>query len=276
MSNIVDCNAIAVFDIDGVIRDVSRSYRRAIADTVEYFTAGVYRPSPEDIDQLKSEGIWNNDWHCSQELIYRHGESQGRSRSALSLDYESLVHWFQCRYRGPDPDDPNQWTGYIADEPLLVNVNYFEQLTQAGIAWGFFSGATRGSANYVIERRLALADPVLITMEDAPGKPDPTGLFMAVSQLEAQFPRAVGKPVFYLGDTVADIQTPLKAQAQDPQRQWIGLGVLPPHVQQRGAYASDYRERLIQAGAKAVFERTTAVTGNRLKELVAVENLESR
>ena len=29
---------IIVFDIDGVIRDVSGSYRRALADTVEYFT----------------------------------------------------------------------------------------------------------------------------------------------------------------------------------------------------------------------------------------------
>jgi len=32
-------------------------YRRALADTVEHFTAGVYRPTQTDIDQLKSEGI---------------------------------------------------------------------------------------------------------------------------------------------------------------------------------------------------------------------------
>ncbi len=59
--------AIAVFDIDGVVRDVSGSYRRAIADTVEHFTAEAYRPTQADIDLLKSEGIWNNDWEASQE-----------------------------------------------------------------------------------------------------------------------------------------------------------------------------------------------------------------
>lgn len=48
-----------------------------LADTVEQFTQGAYRPSPEDIDQLKAEGIWNNDWEGSMELIYRYFESQG-------------------------------------------------------------------------------------------------------------------------------------------------------------------------------------------------------
>ncbi|MEM8544099.1 MAG: TIGR01548 family HAD-type hydrolase [Cyanobacteria bacterium P01_H01_bin.119] len=261
--------AIAVFDIDGVIRDVSGSYRRAIADTVEHFTEGRYRPTVENIDQLKSEGIWNNDWHCSQELVYRYSEAQGRSRTDISLNYDALVHYFQCRYRGPDPDDSAQWTGYIAHEPLLVTAAYFEQLTEAGIIWGFFSGATRGSASYVIEQRLGLKNPVLITMEDAPGKPDPKGLLMAIAQLEAQHPKAAKKPVFYIGDTVADIKTPQQAKAQQPERLWFGLGVLPPHVLPNPAYAKGYAERLTQAGAIAVFEETLAVTPDVLQALLA-------
>jgi HAD superfamily phosphatase len=43
--------SIFVFDIDGVIRDVSGSYRRALADTVEYFTNADYafsRDLPQD------------------------------------------------------------------------------------------------------------------------------------------------------------------------------------------------------------------------------------
>ena len=60
-----------IFDIDGVIRDVSGSYRRALADTVEFFTKSAYRPTSEEIDELKAEGIWNNDWEASQELIAR-------------------------------------------------------------------------------------------------------------------------------------------------------------------------------------------------------------
>ncbi|MFM6757157.1 MAG: TIGR01548 family HAD-type hydrolase, partial [Dolichospermum sp.] len=80
----VNTKTIVIFDIDGVIRDVSGSYRRALSDTVEYFTEQAYRPTAIDIDHLKSEGIWNNDWEASQELIYRHFVSQGQQREQLS------------------------------------------------------------------------------------------------------------------------------------------------------------------------------------------------
>ena len=94
--------AIVVFDIDGVVRDVGGSYRRALADTVEHFSNGAYRPDQTEIDQLKSEGIWNNDWQASQELIYRYFEAQGQPREQVQLNYEALVAFFQSRYRGPD------------------------------------------------------------------------------------------------------------------------------------------------------------------------------
>jgi HAD superfamily phosphatase len=83
-------NVALVFDIDGVIRDVAGSYRRALADTVEHFTAGNYRPTPEDIDLLKSEGIWNNDWEASQELIQRY--RSGKIAPAQQTDLDSDIN----------------------------------------------------------------------------------------------------------------------------------------------------------------------------------------
>ena len=56
-----------LFDIDGVIRDVTKSYRSAIKETVHQL--GKWRPKTEDIDNLKLKGIWNNDWDLSHELI---------------------------------------------------------------------------------------------------------------------------------------------------------------------------------------------------------------
>ncbi len=144
---------IVIFDIDGVIRDVSGSYRRALADTVEHYTEGAYRPSQEEIDALKSEGIWNNDWEASQELIYRYFEGIGQPRPTssnphshfpISFNYEELVAFFQSRYRGPDP---THWTGYICQEPLLVQTAYFDQLTQAGIPWGFLAVPQQAQLN---------------------------------------------------------------------------------------------------------------------------------
>jgi len=260
--------AIVVFDIDGVIRDVSHSYRRALADTVEQFTEGQYRPSMLDIDTLKAEGRWNNDWEASQELIYRYFERQGQPRSQLGLDYGAVVAFFQSRYRGLNPDDPDQWTGYICDEPLLVTTDYLEGLSQGQIAWGFFSGATRGSARYVLERRLGLQDPVLVAMEDAPGKPDPTGLFQVIQQLEQIYGLEATMPVVYAGDTVADLQTVQAAYQQQPDRTWVGVGVLPPHVQASSARQVSYREVLTAAGAATVVANIQELTPGKVQALV--------
>jgi HAD superfamily phosphatase len=263
--SILNFTAIVVFDIDGVVRDVSGSYRRALADTVEHFTGGLYRPSSVEIDLLKSEGIWNNDWEGSQELVYRYFESQGQSRSQLDLDYDTLVAFFQSRYRGPDPE---HWTGYICTEPLLLEPSYLESLTTAGISWGFFSGATRGSANYVLEKRLGLQKPVLIAMEDAPGKPDPTGLLVTVDRLKQQHQIEVEIPIIYVGDTVADMYTVQKARKLQPERTWIGVGVLPPHVQETAERRDAYEELLKEAGATKVFNNVQQLTPAQIQQLL--------
>ena len=241
--------AILVFDIDGVIRDVGGSYRRAIADTVEYFTNGEFCPTLTNIDQLKSEGVWNNDWEASRELIYRYFEGQGQKRENVGLDYQKLVAFFQSRYRGPNEDN---WTGYICSEPLLVSSSYFEKLTAAGIAWGFFSGAMRAEAAYVLVGKLGLSSPVVVAMEDAPGKPDPTGLFAVLEQLEKEHSLAANLPVIYVGDTVGDMYTVENARLIVPSRNWVGIGVLPPHVQESQARQEAYSAKLLEAGAREV------------------------
>lgn len=272
-----DPTAIVVFDIDGVIRDVGGSYRLALADTVEKFT-GQYRPTPAEIDHLKAEGQWNNDWEASQELIYRYFETQGQSRAEIKqqgqFSYAEIVAFFQSRYRGPDPENPDHWTGYICQEPLLVTLDYFAALTDANLAWGFFSGATRGSARYVLERRLGLEAPVLVAMEDAPGKPDPAGLLLTVEQLEAPLeasssvPAPISAPVIYVGDTVADLQTVQRAKLLQPQRHWIGVGVLPPHAQQSESYAQSYTSNLKRVEASLVLANVMQLDVKQIQQLL--------
>lgn len=266
MAQKTDRTAIVIFDIDGVIRDVSGSYRLALADTVEHFTAGAYRPSPREIDVLKTEGLWNNDWEASRELVYRYFEAQGQQRSQVALDYQAIVAFFQSRYRGPDPD---HWTGYICHEPLLLQLSYLEQLTQAHIPWGFFSGATRGSASYVLEKRLGLESPILVAMEDAPGKPDPTGLLEAVQRLESRDQLPALMPVIYVGDTVADLQTVQRAKECQPDRDWIGVGILPPHVQNSDEYAQTYALNLKRVEAKVVLSNVEQLNSEQVQRLLA-------
>ena len=258
--------AIAVFDIDGVLRDVGGSYRRAIADTVEHYTNGRYRPTIEDIDQLKSEGIWNNDWKASEAMIHRYFEAQQQPKP--SATYEDITDFFQKRYRGPDTEDPEQWSGYIANEPLLVDKTYLETLAHSGIPYAFFSGATQGSAGFVLQRRIGLDAPILIAMEDAPGKPDPTGLMMAVKRVEAQQAIATPLPVIYAGDTAADMKTIAAAKEQFPDRTWLAIGILPPHAQTDNTYKNDYAEKLTAAGAQTVLSSVTDITADLIRQFL--------
>lgn len=257
--------AIAVFDIDGVVRDVSGSYRRALADTTEHFTAGAYRPAPADIDALKSEGIWNNDWQASEELVYRYFESLGQPRREIHLDYQTLVAFFQSRYRGPDD---NAMTGYICQEPLLIEPAYFTSLSQAGILWGFFSGAMREECAYVLEGSLGLKKPVVVAMEDAPSKPDPTGLFATVEQLEQQHNCATTAPVIYAGDTVADMHAIREARSLRSDRLWVAVGVLPPHLLAAPERRDSYSASLQQAGAATVLSGMQELTPEFIQKLL--------
>jgi HAD superfamily phosphatase len=245
--------AVLLFDIDGVLRDVAGSYRRAIRCTVRHFCG--WTPDPADIDALKSEGRWNNDWEASRELIRR------RDAAAVPA-FAELVAVFGDHYFGGDPDgDPTLWRGYIGSEPLLVEGSFFEGLTAAGIAWGFVSGAEPPSCHYVLETRLGLVDPPLIAMGDAPDKPDPTGLLRLAQRLSGDPLGADAVPVAYLGDTVADVETVLRARAALPDQRLLSLAVAPPHLQVAGQEAARaaYEERLRQAGADRVLGHTGEV-----------------
>ncbi len=258
-----------VFDIDGVIRDVGNSYRRALADTVEHYTrqllSNTWRPSNFEIDELKREGLWNNDWEGSRELIARAWEREQGDRTSLPLDFEEMIAFFQSRYRGQG-DNPDDWDGYINDEPLLVAPDYFERLTQGGVQWGFFSGATRGSAHYILTRRLQLPSPILHAMEDGPEKPDPTGLLWVVDHLESVAGESI-QGVIYCGDTSSDMQALQHAREQCPDRQWRAVGVVPPHLWEEPQRQAEHAAMMGDRGADLVLKAVCELTAVRTTEL---------
>ncbi len=243
--------AVVLFDIDGVIRDVSASYRRAIVETVHHYAG--QRPEPAAIDALKSEGRWNNDWEASLELLRRAGHTPLPA-------FGALVAVFEAFYFGGDPaGDPSQWRGFIGDEPLLVQPAFFAALTAANWAYGFVSGAEPPSCRYVLQTRLGLTSPPLIAMGDAPDKPDPTGLLRLATRLAGGMLGAEAPPVAYLGDTVADVLTVQRARAQCPEQRFLSLAVAPPHLHGMPAARATYEARLREAGADAVLPSTAAL-----------------
>ena len=210
-----------------------------------------WQPSADAIDALKAEGAWNNDWDCSLELLRRHG--------AELPDRTALIDVFSGFYFGGDPEgDPSQWTGFIGDEPLLVNASFFTTLSQQKVRWGFVSGAEPPSARFVLQQRLGLQDPPLIAMGDAPDKPDPTGLIHLAKALGADTEEA---QVAYLGDTVADVHTVVQARKRWPEQQFVSLAVVPPHLQseEQAPARTIYEQQLMEAGADLVLNSTAAL-----------------
>ena len=109
------------------------------------------------------------------------------------------------------------------------------------------SGAESASAKFVLEKRLGLKSPPLISMGDAPDKPDPEGFINLSKKLLGNKLGSSNFPIAYVGDTIADIQTVINARKRIPSQKFISIGVAPPHLRlknrlkKRNAYESNLR-----------------------------------
>ena len=242
---------VILFDIDGVIRSVESSYRLSLQKTVYQFCG--WEPSYKDIDNAKNEGIWNNDWDLSLELINRNIKSK---RSKLKPPQrKDVINCFENFYFGGNPNaDSKDWSGFIKDEKLLVKKEFFASLSTNRIIWGFVSGAESASAKFVLEKRLQLVSPPLIAMGDAPDKPDPQGFLYLASKLCRNNLGQENIPIAYVGDTVADINTVNNAKARIPSQNFISIGLAPPHLhlESRIKERISYESNLKAAGADLI------------------------
>ena len=260
--------AILLFDLDGVIRDVSASYRRAIRATVQHFSG--WSPEPAAIDALKSEGCWNNDWEASLELLRRHRLGGAGSSGEGIPGLEQVAEVFSGYYFGGDPSGPPAfWKGFIREETLLVGPDFFADLSEDAVAWGFVSGAEPPSARFLLQERLGLRNPPLVAMGDAPDKPDPTGLLRLAERLASHGGRILGPqgpPVAYVGDTVADVETVQRARQCFPDQRFLALAVAPPHLHapELALQRKAYEQRLLDAGADHLLGTTAELQGRPL------------
>ena len=244
---------LILFDIDGVIRDVTNSYRLSVRKTVLKFCD--WEPSTYDIDQLKNEGIWNNDWDLTLELIKRFIDKNKLSIKPPSR--KNVINNFEKLYFGCNPiEDYSNWTGFIKNEKLLIDKNFFDFLTLNKIKWGFVSGAEKPSAKFILENRLKLNDPPLIAMDDAPDKPMPDGFLKLAKKLLGEDFCNNCPPVAYVGDTIADIKTIINAREVYPSQKFISIGLTPPHLKtaENSQKQFKYESKLKDAGADIIIK----------------------
>jgi HAD superfamily phosphatase len=244
---------LILFDIDGVIRSVENSYRLSLKKTVYKFSG--WEPSYIDIDNAKNEGIWNNDWDLSLEFIKRF-----KKKGNLNLEIppkEKIVKCFERFYFGGDPNkDSKYWSGFIKNEELLVDKKFFDFLESNGMIWGFVSGAESASAKFVLEKRLGLNSPPLISMGDAPDKPDPKGLIKLSKRLLGDNLGSSSIPIGYVGDTIADVNTVMNAKKEIPSQKFISIAIAPPHLHSKSRLNErhSYEENLKDAGADLILK----------------------
>jgi HAD superfamily phosphatase len=171
-----------IFDMDGVLVEVSGSYRQAIINTVEHFTGR--RLTFPDIQFWKNKGGFNNDWILSHRLIQEFGRQ---------MAYEEVMAYFQQIYLGRNHD------GLLLEERWMARDGALERLA-ASYRFALFTGRLREEALFALRRfapRLTF-DPI-VGMDDVKGqKPDPEGLYAIRG--------AVGSDVAaYIGDTGDDL-----------------------------------------------------------------------
>ena len=254
---------VILFDIDGVIRSVENSYRLSLKKTVYKFSW--WEPSYQDIDSAKNEGIWNNDWDLSLELIKRHFKKKNLNLEAPSR--EDIVQCFEKFYFGNNSNkESNEWSGFITNEELLVDKTFFDMLSNNGIIWGFVSGAEFASAKFILEKRLKLNSPPLISMGDAPDKPNPQGFIDLSKKLLGDNFGLSNFPIAYVGDTIADIKTVINARQKIPTQKFISIGIAPPHlhINSRIEERNSYEKNLKEAGADLILNSVYDLTNINL------------
>lgn len=216
-----------LFDLDGVLADVSDSYRTAIKQTAQHFDV---RVSDEDIEAIKQAGHANNDWIVTQRLLAQHG---------LDVALDQIQAIFDGLYWGSTGSP-----GLFQLETFLGSRAEFSTLADR-YPVGIVTGRPRKDAIAFLERfQLLEAMDVIVTMEDAPAKPSPAPVQLAMKRLDIQ--RA-----WMLGDTPDDIVSARDAGV-------LPFGILPPKHK-----SETLETALLRSGAARVYPSWM----NLLKEL---------
>jgi HAD superfamily phosphatase len=186
-------DSLIVFDMDGVLTEVSESYREAIVQTVEHFTGK--RITRDLIQQYKNRGGWNNDWALSKQISADLG---------VDVDYETVVDRFNQIFIGPGYREEGSKAGVKHATGLIQRERWFPQPGLLGRLterhqFAIFTGRMRYEADISLRRFASELrfDPIICADDVARGKPSPDGLH-AIQRMKPAC------KLLYVGDTVDD------------------------------------------------------------------------
>jgi len=210
---------VLIFDVDGVLVDVSGSFHRSTIQTVKHFTA--QRVTAAQIQEWKSKGGYNDDWRLTTDWIASFGGD---------AKYEDVKRQFMRFYWG-DKENGSAG-GNVLKERWLIPITTLRRWGRR-IELALFTGRTRTELGFTLKR--ANAEKLfkhIVTMDDIKRlKPHPDGLLRILAGRDPV--RAL-----YVGDNVDDALASQRASVPF-------LGVLP-----RGSHSRRLRaDRLRELGA---------------------------
>ena len=173
---------LLIFDMDGVLVDVTDSYRETICATVKHFTGADVTKA--QIQDWKNHGGWNDDWRLSQHMIRQCG---------MEIDLDTVADYFQSIFHGH-----NGHEALILRERWIAQTGLFERLCQR-FQLSVFTGRQRWEAELTLGRwapQLRFA-PIVGSDDVEKLKPYPDGLLKICAG-------SPGCKAWYVGDTRDD------------------------------------------------------------------------
>jgi HAD superfamily hydrolase (TIGR01548 family) len=195
-------------DMDGVLAEVSKSYRAAILATCQ--TYGAKSVIDETVTEWKARGNANDDWKLSHDLIK--ADPDGDNNVTL----EQVTETFERFYQGHG-DTPGLYTL----ESLIPARETLEELRKRSKpGMGIVTGRPRRDCiKFLQTHNLEHLFDAMYCMEDGPSKPDPFPLKRVCELLGVE----PSHSVVLVGDTPDDMQAAVSAGCR-------GVGVTTPDV----------------------------------------------
>ena len=203
--------------MDGVLADVTESYRETIARTVAHFT-GVGL-EPERIQDYKNRGGFNDDWELTHRII---------ADAGVAVPFDEVVEHFQKLFLGDGTD------GLILRERWVARPGMLEKLGER-FRFAIFSGRPRAEIDLTLNRFVPglVFDPIMGMHDVENHKPAPDGL-LKIRDASGD------STLYYIGDTPDDARcaraagAPFIGIAAPANRRYLDLVFL---FQAEGAFA---------------------------------------
>lgn len=147
------------FDMDGVLIDTSGSYDQTVLATVKALSGK--NVSVDDIESLRRQGGFNNDWVLSRQLLLN---------LEVEVSLEKVTDVFQTIYLGENND------GLVNNERPLINQSFVSKINQSNKNFTIVTGRPKKEA-LAGQAFVNLSSLELISLDDVQqGKPSPEGI----------------------------------------------------------------------------------------------------